>query len=204
VRGNDDRRRSTLEAAIAIRNDQLRLCSRERTSRAEILIASRTIKEILAGLVNVGSPVIVEGWLRTRRDSKAGLSFLHVHDGSSFDPMQVVAEASQPNYQNEILHLTAHRAFRVAGTLTESLGKGQRFELKADRVVVISWVENPDTYPVFQATYNGAPAIRGSPAPPDQHVRRGRAGSRLPRDGRPSVLPRSRLCLGAHSDHHDQ
>src|SRR5262249_38284549 len=49
------------------------------------LMASRTIKEVLAGLVDVGASVIVEGWLRTRRDSKAGLSFLHVHDGSSFE-----------------------------------------------------------------------------------------------------------------------
>ena len=107
-----------------------------------------TIKEILAGRVDVGAPVIVEGWLRTRRDSKAGLSFLHVHDGSCFEPIQVVAEASLPNYQTEILHLTTHCAVRVAGTLIESQGKGQRFEVKADRVNVIGWVENPDSYPV--------------------------------------------------------
>ncbi len=52
-----------------------------------------TIKEILAGRVDVGEPVKIEGWLRTRRDSKAGLSFLQVHDGSCFEPIQVVAEA---------------------------------------------------------------------------------------------------------------
>src|SRR4029079_8433381 len=91
------RRSLPLEAAIAIRHDHLRLCSRKRALRAEVLMASRTIKEILAGLVDVGAPVIVEGWLRTRRDSKAGLSFLHVHDGSSFEPIQAGAEASPPN-----------------------------------------------------------------------------------------------------------
>ena len=107
-----------------------------------------TIKEILAGRVDVGAPVIVEGWLRTRRDSKAGLSFLQVHDGSCFEPIQVVAEASLPNYQTEILHLTTHCSVRVAGTLVESQGKGQRFEVKADRVEVVGWVENPDSYPV--------------------------------------------------------
>ena len=107
-----------------------------------------TIKEILAGRVEVGAPVVVEGWLRTRRDSKAGLSFLQVHDGSCFEPIQVVAEASLPNYQTEILHLTTHCAVRVAGTLIESQGKGQRFEVKADRVEVVGWVENPDSYPV--------------------------------------------------------
>jgi asparaginyl-tRNA synthetase len=106
------------------------------------------IKEILLGRVEVGAPVIVEGWLRTRRDSKAGLSFLQIHDGSCFEPIQVVAEASLPNYQTEILHLTTHCAVRVAGTLIESQGKGQRFEVKAERVEVIGGVEHPDSYPV--------------------------------------------------------
>ena len=107
-----------------------------------------TIKDILAGKVDFGASVVIEGWIRTRRDSKAGLSFLQVHDGSCFEPIQVVAEASLPNYQNEVLHLTTHCSVRVEGSLTESLGKGQRFEVKADRVEVVGWVENPDSYPV--------------------------------------------------------
>ena len=107
-----------------------------------------TIKDILAGKVDIGSPVVVEGWIRTRRDSKAGLSFLQVHDGSCFEPIQVVAESSLPNYQTEILHLTTHCSVHVEGTLIESQGKGQRFEVKADRVDVVGWVENPDTYAV--------------------------------------------------------
>jgi asparaginyl-tRNA synthetase len=107
-----------------------------------------TIKEVLAGRLHVGAAVTVEGWIRTRRDSKAGLSFLQIHDGSCFDPIQVVAESSLPNYQDEILHLTTHCAVRVSGNLVESQGKGQRVEIKADRVEVIGWVENPDHYPV--------------------------------------------------------
>ena len=107
-----------------------------------------TIKDILAGRADVGSTVTVEGWLRTRRDSKAGLSFLQIHDGSCFDPIQVVAEASLPNYHDEIVHLTTHCAVRAVGTLVESQGKGQRFEVKADRVEVVGQVENPDSYPV--------------------------------------------------------
>jgi asparaginyl-tRNA synthetase len=107
-----------------------------------------TIKDVLAGKVGVGEPVTVEGWIRTRRDSKAGLSFLHVHDGSCFDPIQVVAEAALPNYETEILHLTTHCAVRAEGTLIESQGKGQKFEIKANRVDVVGWVENPDHYPV--------------------------------------------------------
>ncbi len=111
-------------------------------------MTSLTIKELLGGRMDVGAAVVVEGWIRTRRDSKAGLSFLQVHDGSCFDPIQAVAEASLPNYQDEILHLTTHCAVRVSGKLVESQGKGQRFEIHANKVEVVGWVENPDNYPV--------------------------------------------------------
>ncbi len=111
-------------------------------------MTSLTIKQILAGRLEVGAAVTIEGWLRTRRDSKAGLSFLLIHDGSCFDPIQVVAAASLPNYQDEVLHLTTHCALRVEGTLVESQGKGQRFEVRANKVEVVGQVENPDSYPV--------------------------------------------------------
>src|SRR5262245_63963149 len=99
----------------------------------------QTIKEILASRVKVGEAVTIEGWIRTRRDSKAGLSFLQVHDGSCFDPIQVIAEASLPNYQTEVLHLTTHCAVRVEGKLVESQGKGQRFEIKTRCIEVVGW-----------------------------------------------------------------
>ena len=99
-------------------------------------MTSLTIKDLLSGAAETGSKVVVEGWIRTRRDSKAGLSFVQVHDGSCFDPIQVVAESSLENYQNEILHLTTHCAVRITGTLVESQGKGQRFEIQADNVTV--------------------------------------------------------------------
>jgi asparaginyl-tRNA synthetase len=111
-------------------------------------MTSLTIQQILAGRLDVGTAVTIEGWVRTRRDSKAGLSFLQVHDGSCFDPIQVVAEATLANYQDEILHLTTHCAVRVEGRLVESQGKGQKFEVHADKVEVVGWVDNPDTYPV--------------------------------------------------------
>src|SRR3954469_14752608 len=111
-------------------------------------MTSLTIKELLAGRVEPGAPVVIEGWVRTRRDSKAGFSFLHVHDGSCFDAIQVVAPATLANYQSEILHITTHCAVRVEGTLAASEGKGQRFEVQAASVTVVGWVENPDTYPV--------------------------------------------------------
>ncbi len=106
------------------------------------------IADILAGRVPAGSRVTVQGWIRTRRDSKAGLSFLHVHDGSCFDPLQVVAPAALANYQDEVLRLTAGCAVTATGTLAPSQGKGQAVELLAESVTVVGWVDDPESYPI--------------------------------------------------------
>jgi asparaginyl-tRNA synthetase len=92
----------------------------------------------------------VRGWVRTRRDSKAGLSFIHLHDGSCFDPIQVVAPGDLPNYQSEIAKLSAGCAISVIGTLVPSQGKGQAVEVAATSVEVLGWVEDPETYPIQQ------------------------------------------------------
>lgn len=107
-----------------------------------------SIKQCLAGEVPVGSSVTVEGWVRTRRDSKAGFSFIHVSDGSCFSPIQVVAQSELDNYQEEVQRLTSGCAVRCVGTLVESRGRGQAFEIQADRVEVVGWVDDPDHYPI--------------------------------------------------------
>src|SRR5258708_19678744 len=89
-----------------------------------------TIKDILAGKMDLGASVTIEGWIRTRRDSKAGLSFLQVHDGSCFDPIQAVAEATLPNYHDGVLHLTTRSTVRVGGTLVESQAKPHHFAVQ--------------------------------------------------------------------------
>src|SRR5664280_3005227 len=104
------------------------------------------IVDILAGRPAVGARATVQGWIRTRRDSKAGLSFLHVHDGSCFEALQVVAPATLGNYHDEILHLTAGCAVTVTGTVAASQGAGQTVEPLAASVVVVGWVDDPDTY----------------------------------------------------------
>lgn len=108
----------------------------------------QAIAKLLGGHVPLGRRITVQGWVRTRRDSKAGLSFVGVHDGSSFDPLQVIAPAQLPNYQSEVLHLTAGCAVRVSGELVASAGKDQRVELRAERVEVVGWVDDPETYPI--------------------------------------------------------
>jgi asparaginyl-tRNA synthetase len=106
------------------------------------------ISDILGGKVPVGSQVRVQGWVRTRRDSKAGLSFVQVHDGSSFNPVQVIAEAALSNYEDEVKRLSAGCAVTVDGEVVPSPAKGQAFEIKATAVTVVGWVEDPLTYPM--------------------------------------------------------
>ena len=105
------------------------------------------ISELLKGNVAVDSQVTVKGWIRTRRDSKAGISFLAVHDGSCFDPIQAVVPNSLNNY-DEVTSLTAGCSVSVTGVLVQSAGKGQSFEIQANSVTVLGWVENPDSYPM--------------------------------------------------------
>ncbi len=106
------------------------------------------VVDILAGRTAVGVRATVQGWIRTRRDSKAGLSFLHLHDGSCFDALQVVAPATLGNYDDEVLHLTGGCAVTVTGTVAPSQGAGQAVELLADSVVVVGWVDDPESYPI--------------------------------------------------------
>jgi len=106
------------------------------------------VASLLKGKVPTSAQVQVKGWVRTRRDSKAGLSFIHVHDGSSFDPIQVVAPATLPNYESEIKRLTSGCSVIATGTLTASQGQGQAVEIQAEAVEVVGWVEDPETYPI--------------------------------------------------------
>lgn len=107
-----------------------------------------TVIDVLHGKIAVGSAVTVRGWVRNRRDSKAGISFLTVYDGSGFDPVQVVINSTLPNYDNEVLNLTTGCSVEATGIIVESQGQGQQFEIQATEIKVVGWVEDPDTYPM--------------------------------------------------------
>jgi asparaginyl-tRNA synthetase len=107
-----------------------------------------TCAEILAGRAPQDRPIVVKGWVRTRRDSKAGISFIHVSDGSCFHPVQAVAPNTLPNYASEIARVTAGCSVAVTGMVVPSPAKGQPFEVQASTVDVIGWVEDPDSYPI--------------------------------------------------------
>ena len=97
--------------------------------------------------VPVGSEVTIGGWVRTVRTSKGGFSFLAVNDGSCFGQIQVVADKDLPNYDDQILHLTAGCSVLVTGTLVESPAKGQRVELRAGEVRVLGTAD-AESYPI--------------------------------------------------------
>jgi asparaginyl-tRNA synthetase len=111
-------------------------------------MASTRVSEVLAGKVPVGSRVTVEGWVRTRRDSKAGLSFVAVHDGSCHDALQIVAPKELANYESDVVKLTTGCAVRASGELVASQGKGQSVEVRAESIEVVGWVDDPDHYPM--------------------------------------------------------
>jgi len=106
------------------------------------------VVDVLQGRAAVDSQVTVRGWVRTRRDSKAGISFVAVYDGSCFDPLQAVINNSLPNYENDVLRLTTGCSVEITGTVVASPGEGQSFELQATTVNVVGWVDDPDTYPM--------------------------------------------------------
>ncbi len=109
---------------------------------------SLTCLDILSGIAPADQPVTVKGWVKTRRDSKAGISFVSISDGSCFHPVQAVAPNTLGNYESEVLKITAGCAVEATGMIVPSPAKGQPFEMQATEVKVIGWVDDPDTYPI--------------------------------------------------------
>jgi asparaginyl-tRNA synthetase len=107
-----------------------------------------SIAEVFAGQAGAGDAVQVSGWVRTRRDSKAGLSFIHLSDGSCFDALQLVVPSTLETYRDEVLKITTGCSVVARGTLAESQGKGQALELAVESLEVVGWVDDPDKYPL--------------------------------------------------------
>jgi asparaginyl-tRNA synthetase len=95
----------------------------------------------------IGKQVTLQGWIRTRRDSKAGFSFLEVNDGSCLGNVQIIADKTLPNYDSEISKLSVGSSVTVVGSVQASPAKGQPTEVKAESVVVHGWAD-PATYPM--------------------------------------------------------
>ncbi|MFT4874394.1 asparagine--tRNA ligase [Congregibacter sp.] len=112
------------------------------------MTAFSRVLDLLRTDPSVGGEVAVRGWLRSKRDSKAGISFLAIHDGSSFDAIQAVVPADLENYESEVLQLTTGCSVELRGTLVPSQGKGQQVEIQASELRVLGWIDDPETYPI--------------------------------------------------------
>ena len=107
-------------------------------------------RDLIQSVLNTGETdrdVTVAGWVRTRRDSKGGFSFIELNDGSCFSSLQVVADGSLENYETEIQKLFPGSSIVVTGRLVASQGSGQDVEVRADKVKVLGFCE-PTDYPL--------------------------------------------------------
>lgn len=108
----------------------------------------QSIAHILQNYISKNTEVTVRGWIRTRRNSKAKISFLDVYDGSCINSLQIIAHENLHNYKSEILRLTSGCSVSITGKITNSLGTKQRIELIAKNIKILGWIENPNTYPI--------------------------------------------------------
>lgn len=113
-----------------------------------------SVKETLSNAALIGQKIEVSGWLRSRRDSKGGFSFLAVHDGSSHSAIQAVVPGELANYQSEVLKASTGAAVSVTGELVSSSGKGQTVEIQAEAVVVHGYVDDPESYPIAKKRHS--------------------------------------------------
>jgi len=114
----------------------------------DVMVEQYSVNQLLVGDVKVDSKIKIQGWVKTRRDSKAGISFVQLHDGSCFNPIQLVVPNTLPNYSEEILKLTAGCSIEAVGVIVQSQGKGQSYEIQVEQINVVGWVENPESYPI--------------------------------------------------------
>src|SRR5918912_50427 len=96
---------------------------------------------------SIGHEATLQGWIRTRRDSKGGFSFLELNDGSCLANIQIVADAKLANYESEVKQLSAGCSVTVHGELKASGGKEQATEVHAAEVIVHGWAD-PEAYPL--------------------------------------------------------
>ncbi len=99
------------------------------------------IKDLLSA-TRFGDTYTVKGWVKTFRNNQ----FLAINDGSCLSNLQAVVDFNQTD---EVLlkRLTTGAAVAVTGVLAESLGKGQRVELKAEQITILG-DSDPEQFPL--------------------------------------------------------
>ena len=113
-----------------------------------------SVVKLLGDKVPVGSEVTVHGWVRSKRESKAGFCFIAIHDGSCFDTLQIIAPNTLDNYESEISNITTGCSLAITGRLSASKGGGQLVEIQAKSIAVVGWVEDPQNYPIAKKRHS--------------------------------------------------
>lgn len=113
----------------------------------------QTVQSLLATTKPSDDVVKVQGWVRSKRDSKAGISFIAVNDGSCLNNIQLVVPAEIDNYDT-LLKITVGCSVEATGKLVESEGQGQAVELAVTQMSVLGWVDEPETYPIAKKRHS--------------------------------------------------
>ena len=113
-----------------------------------------SVAKLLSKSVPMGSDVTVHGWVRSKRESKAGICFIAIHDGSCFDTLQIIASDTLHNYESEILNITTGCSLTITGKLSASEGGGQLVEIQAEDIAIVGWVEDPQNYPIAKKRHS--------------------------------------------------
>ena len=96
---------------------------------------------------SAGQTALLEGWVRSRRDSKAGFSFIELNDGTSLGNVQILAPNTLENYQSDVLRLTTGSSIAVEGEVVKSPGAKQPTEVHATKITVYG-IADAETYPM--------------------------------------------------------
>ena len=113
-----------------------------------------TIKDLFSSKLVESADVELSGWVRSKRSSKGGFSFIHLNDGSCLSTIQVVADETLDNYQEEVERLSVGCSISLVGSLVASEGKGQDREIQAQKIEVIGWVDDPESYPIAKKKHS--------------------------------------------------
>ncbi|QCI27237.1 asparagine--tRNA ligase [Buchnera aphidicola] len=106
-----------------------------------------TINQIYKKCNLINKIINIYGWIKNRRHSKSGISFIDIYDGSCSNIIQGIVKKNIINY-NEVLKLTIGCSVNIIGVLILSHGKNQKYEIKINTIKVLGWIDSPNEYPI--------------------------------------------------------
>ncbi|BAP58735.1 asparagine--tRNA ligase [Candidatus Tachikawaea gelatinosa] len=106
-----------------------------------------SISDVLKHHIKIKTKITVRGWIKTKRDSKSGISFIHIYDGSCINNLQIIVPNTIKNY-SEVKKLNSGCSVIILGNLEKSVGRSQIYDLYAHDIKIIGTIKNPENYPI--------------------------------------------------------